>query len=241
MLFVVIWFSDKVEKEPVKLLVKLFLFGALFSALIIISAYIFKKSEITPLSKILPEPSSVIYMLIVNFLIIALIEEAGKLIVLKIISWKDPAFNYIFDAVVYSVTVSLGFATVENIIYIITRKSIGLDITIDRGLLAVPAHVIYAIYMGYFYGLAKHSETRGDGRLKKKRLIAALFFPILIHGLYDISWDVSPRYTYNILLIFEWLITIPAVIQIRRLHVEIPSDTAIEEHSLADTSDTEVL
>lgn len=245
-LFIVVWRSDKVEKEPVKLLVKLFLFGTLFGGTLTIISYLeSKKPEINLLSKILPEPSSVIYMLILNFLIIALIEEAGKFIVLKKITWKDPAFNYIFDAVVYSVTVSLGFATVENIIYIITRKRIDIDVAIDRGLLAVPAHVIYAIYMGYFYGLAKHSEAIGGSKSTKKHLIMALVFPVLIHGLFDISCDTGQvyhlRYAKEILLIFEWLITIPAVIQIRRLHVEIPSDTAIEEHSLADTSDTEVL
>ncbi len=237
-LFIAIWRSDKVEKEPVKLLVKLFLLGALT----IISALIFELAGITLLSKILPDPSSMTFNLIYDLFIVALAEEAGKFIVLKKITWKDPEFNYVFDAVVYSVTTSLGFATIENIKILIGKN---INAAIGRGLLSVPAHVIFAIYMGYFYGLAKHSEAIGAGRTTKKHLIAALFIPILLHGLFDISCDTGQvyhlRYTKEILLIFEWLITIPAVIQIRRLHVEIPSDTVADEHESVNISDTEVL
>ena len=222
-LFVVTWRSDKVEKEPAKLLIKLFLFGALT----IISAYIFERAGITLLSKIVPDESSMIFNLIYDFLIVALAEEGGKYIVLKKFTWKNPEFNYIFDAVVYSATVSLGFATIENIKYLRHR---GIWEALARGTLSVPAHVVFAIYMGFFYGLAKNSEVRNAGRSTKKRLIAALIIPILFHGLFDLGLDMHLKYINVILPASVWLITMFAIDKISLLHVEISADPVSEEN-----------
>ena len=222
-LFVVTWRSDKVEKEPAKLLIKLFLFGALT----IISALIFEFTGITLLSKIVPDQSSMVFSLIYDFLIVGLAEEAGKFIVLKKITWKNPEFNYIFDAVVYSVTVSLGFATIENIKYL---RHGGIWEALARGTLSVPAHVVFAIYMGYFYGLAKNTEIRSAGRSTKKYLIAALIVPILFHGLFDFGLDMHLKYISVILPASVWLITMFAIDKISLLHVEISADPVSEEN-----------
>ena len=232
-LFIIIWRSDKIEKEPPKLLWKLFGFGALTT----ISAVILENIGASILSLIFPE-ASIIYMIIDNFLIVALAEEAGKFFVLKKTTWKNPAFNYTFDAVVYSVTASLGFATVENIIYVLDG---GFGVAVTRALLSVPGHVIDAIYMGYYYGLAKHAEAYNDSRLAKKHLKKALFVPVLIHGFYDFCLDTDIGLIYLVFFIFEIVITILAIRQTRRLsniHVEIPSSTEPSANSSADNGQT---
>ena len=216
-LFVIIWHCDKIEKEPPQLLGKLFCFGFLT----IISAMFIEWLGGDVIFGSF-DKSSLIYQFIENFLIVAVAEEGGKYLVLKKVTWKHPAFNYTFDAVVYSVTVSLGFATPENILYLLDGE---LSTAITRALFSVPGHVIYAIYMGYYYGLAKHAEAYNDMRLRDRNLKKAFIIPVLLHGFYDFC--LSPDHVLLLLsfLVFEVVITILATRQIMRLsnvHAEIP-------------------
>ena len=216
-LFIVIWRSDKIEKEPPKLLVKLFFLGFLtiISAMLIETIggdYIFGFMD----------KSSILYQFIENFLIVAVAEEGGKYLVLKKVTWKHPAFNYTFDAIVYSVTVSLGFATPENILYLMDGD---LSTAIMRALFSVPGHVIYAIYMGFYFGLAKHAEAYNDMRLRNKNLKKAYIIPVLMHGFYDFCLNPDQVVLLLSFLVFEVVITILAIKKIRRLsniRAEIP-------------------
>ena len=176
-LFVIIWHCDKIEKEPPQLLGKLFCFGFLT----IISAMFIEWLGGDVIFGFF-DKSSLIYQFIENFLIVAVAEEGGKYIVLKKVTWKHPAFNYTFDAVVYSVTVSLGFATPENILYLLDGE---ISTAITRALFSVPGHVIYAIYMGYYYGKARQCDSHLDGKDVNKNLKKALWVPTLLHGFYD--------------------------------------------------------
>lgn len=205
-LFFVVWKQDRIEKEPAKLLWKLFLFGLLTT----VSASII---EIVAGDIILGfmNHNGMLYLIIDNFLIVALSEEAGKYIVLKKITWRNPAFNYTFDALVYSVTVSLGFATLENILYLLEND---FSIAIVRALFSVPGHVFFAIFMGYYYGLAKHADAYGDERLSKKYLRKAFWIPVLLHGFFDLC--LSTEYGLFLLLffIFDALLTTFAFIKL---------------------------
>ncbi len=208
-LFYVVWKGDRYEKEPPKLLIKLFLFGMLTT----ISAAIIEFIGSDVILAFM-DHSGMVYILIENFLIVAMIEEAGKYLVLKKVTWKHPAFNYTFDAVVYSVAASLGFATLENILYIADN---GLGVAIIRALFSVPGHVIDAIYMGYYYGLARYADAYGDTRLKKKYLKSAFFVPVLIHGFYDFCLSTEYWIFILIFLVFEGIITVLAVTKFRQL------------------------
>ena len=208
-LFYVVWKGDRYEKEPPKLLIKLFLFGALTT----ISASIIEIVAGDFIFGFL-DHSGYLFLVIDNFLITALAEEAGKYLVLKKTTWKHPAFNYTFDAVVYAVTASLGFATIENILYLFENS---LSVAIIRALFSVPGHVIDAIYMGYYYGLARHAEAYGDSNLCKKNLKKAFFVPILIHGFYDFCLSTENGYFILIFLVFEVIITVLAIKKFMRL------------------------
>lgn len=205
-LFVYIYIKDVHEKEPPGLLASLFVLGALtvFSSMLVEIVYDLVASAILP-------AGSIPYKLIENFLIIAATEEVGKYVVLRWRTWKSPHFNYTFDAVVYAVVVSLGFATLENIFYLMDGS---MTTAVARALLSVPGHAIDGVFMGFFYGVAKHAQHMGDTKRCSSNLWMALIAPVVIHGLYDffISTELLP-----VFLLFEIVITVIAVIYINRL------------------------
>lgn len=208
-LLVFIYRKDTVEKEPAGLLLNLFALGALT----IITALLMETGANTLLLLFLPS-DSLIYKLIDNFLVIALIEEAGKYVVLKTRTWKNPHFNYMFDAVVYAVVVSMGYAMVENILFLLNGS---LELAIARALLSVPGHAIFGVYMGYFYGLAKRAERMGDTNRCLSNLRYALIAPVIIHGLYDFFITAGLTFVF---FAFEIAITILAVRHTNRLSKE---------------------
>ncbi|MBQ7259990.1 MAG: PrsW family intramembrane metalloprotease [Lachnospiraceae bacterium] len=211
-LFFVIWKSDKVEKEPGKLLLKLFLFGALT----VVSAIVVGKAGELVFGFL--DPGSMLYIFIDNFLLTAFVEEAGKYVVVKKVAWKHPAFDHTFDAVVYAVTASLGFATLENIIYLIGED---ISLGIIRGIMSVPGHAIYGVFMGCYFGLAKAAEAEGDKKLCSSNLKKALIIPTLLHGFYDFCIGSSEYGIFLvILLVFEIVLTVVGIRKIRKLSRE---------------------
>lgn len=224
-LFMVVWLGDRVEKEPPKLLLKLFLFGALstVSALILgllggVVTRLFLGGE------------DLLYLLVDNFIVVALVEEGGKYFFLKLITWKNPEFNYTFDAVVYAVAVSLGFATIENILYVVSQGIIGgIIVAFMRALLAVPGHVIFAVFMGCYYGLAKHASAVGDVRKCRVNLVKALVIPVLLHGFYDFCLNTGSGVFVLIFFLFDIAMVIVTIWRFVKLSSR---DTAIPQGKL---------
>ena len=96
---------------------------------------------------------------------------------LSLLIWKNVEFNEKFDGIVYATFVSLGFAAVENILYVIDN---GVSTGIMRAITAVPAHAIFGICMGYFFGMAKFYPKK-----RKTYLYLAFLLPFFLHGFYD--------------------------------------------------------
>lgn len=211
-LFIFVWKKDKIEKEPPKLLLKLFLFGALSTVSAMILGEIF-----TVITLEFIYEDTLTFAIIDNFILTALIEEGGKYFVLKKCTWKHKAFNYTFDGVIYAVCASLGFATLENILYVVGD---GLSTAILRALLAVPGHVIDALYMGCYYGIAKYEEALGNTKQSKSNLKKALLVPVLIHGFYDFCLSDESGLFLIVFLVFEIIITIKAVKKLKSLSKE---------------------
>ena len=113
---------------------------------------------------------------------VALVEESVKLAVLMLFIWKHADFDDSFDAIVYSVTVSLGFAAVENIMYVIRG---GLSVAIIRALFSIPGHASFAILMGVFFAKAKRHFHYGRRQQQYLNLFFALLTAVLTHGTYD--------------------------------------------------------
>ncbi len=166
-----IYFKDKYNKEPLGLLLWLFILG-MFS---IIPALIIEVVFTKPAERLLGE--GILYTALFSYIIVALSEEGSKYLVLRVFSFKRKAFDDPFDGIIYAVMVGMGFATLENIGYV-TQHGFATGIT--RMFLSVPAHATFAVLMGYHIGLAKFDPAN-----RKKYFILAIFWPVLFHGTFD--------------------------------------------------------
>ena len=117
-----------------------------------------------------------------SFAVAALCEELMKYYFLKRTTWRSATFDYQFDAIVYAVSVSLGFAALENVLYVMQS---GVATGLMRAVTSVPGHAIFGVFMGYFYGYAKLSETEGRFSEAREYLTLSVLVPILLHGTYD--------------------------------------------------------
>lgn len=169
-ILIYIYYRDKYEKEPLGLLLKTF-FGGVLSAI----ATIFVMSPVGIYFPELEGVSANAFML--AFAGAAIPEEIFKFIFLYLIIWKNRNFNEYYDGIVYAVFVSLGFACLENIIYVAQH---GIGVGIMRGILSVPSHALDGVIMGYFLSLARFIPAR-----RMEYLFKSLFYAILAHGIYD--------------------------------------------------------
>ncbi len=174
----IIYKKDIIEKEPFLLLLKLFLFGVLSTGVaLFLEIYMQKIFAFS-------QETNFLSILFRSFIIIALCEELIKWLFTYVITWRGKNFNYTYDAIVYSVFIALGFATMENIM-VILFNNVSILTSLLRGLITVPAHAFFAILSGYYLGLAKSYFARGWNRKAKKNICLSIILPILMHGLFD--------------------------------------------------------
>jgi RsiW-degrading membrane proteinase PrsW (M82 family)/ribosomal protein S18 acetylase RimI-like enzyme len=116
------------------------------------------------------------------FFVVALTEEVCKFSVLRFYSYPKKSFDEPLDGIVYGVMASMGFATVENILYVNKYASMGMgyQVAFMRMLLAVPAHATFGIVMGYFAGKAKFGSNN-----PVRLLLTGILAATILHGLYD--------------------------------------------------------
>ena len=171
---------DKIEQEPMPIIRSLLIAGALTC----IPAGLAEWALAVPLGMI-AEPGSMLGDLLSNFLGIALVEELAKYFVLKKKTWNHPDFNYRFDGIVYAVAASMGFAILENIMYVMMDG--GMMVAVMRALLSIPGHGVFGIFMGYYYGAAKQCQNAGDPARSAALRQRAVWHPMLLHGFYDFA------------------------------------------------------
>lgn len=164
-----IYFRDKYEKEPWSLLLKAMAAGALT-----VLPVIFFEKAIGLIGLLLPPVGKAAWD---AFAVAALCEEAFKYAALYMLIWNHKEFNEKFDGIVYATFVSLGFAMAENILYVMDS---GMATGLVRAFTAVPAHALFGITMGFFFGLAKFYPKK-----RKRYLIWAFCLPFVLHGIYD--------------------------------------------------------
>lgn len=169
--------QDRIEREPPWLLGSLVLLGVA-AALVSIVLEILGQSILDSLVST-DNPK---YIILMAFLVVAAVEEGTKFFFLYRRTWRDPNFNYRFDAIVYAVFVSLGFAAFENVKYVFNY---GLSVALPRALLAIPGHMGFAVFMGFFYGRAKLCFTYGDRTGCRLNLILGYLAAVFLHGVYD--------------------------------------------------------
>jgi RsiW-degrading membrane proteinase PrsW (M82 family) len=165
------WYFYKrdVNPEPRGVLIKTFLLGMVIVVPVLmvgLPLYFVAPADVHP----------VVAGLFAALILAAVPEEFFKFLVLTGYSARHPAFNEPMDGVVYGVAASLGFATLENILYVATG---GWTVALLRAFTAVPAHACLGAIMGYYVGKAHFVDRRHVVALW------GLFAAILLHALYD--------------------------------------------------------
>ena len=208
---------DTIEKEPWSILRKLLLWGALSG---IPAALV--ESLLTGLLGGIFTEGTVAYNLVFAFVVAALVEESFKFFFLYKFTFKSPDFNYRFDGVVYAVFVSMGFAILENILYVFQG---GLGVAITRALLALPLHAACGVYMGIAYGQQKvQSLYKPASGMTIAR--ACLTVPVLIHGFYDFCAFMQ---TVPFTIIFIVFVVFVFIITLKQLKKASREDAPVQE------------
>ena len=166
-----VYVKDKYEKESKRMLALAFALGAVISIIITTVLYVFFDLLLP-----LPDNFSIWQQFVKAFFVVALSEEFSKYIMVRAFLQPRKSFNEPFDGIIYAVMVSMGFAAVENIMYVIQG---GMDVALLRAFTAIPAHASFGILMGYYMGKAKFSNNRIKWNL------IGLALAVLFHGAYD--------------------------------------------------------
>lgn len=134
-----------------------------------------------------------------SFVTAAIPEEGLKFIALLILARCCRHFDEYFDGIVYAVCIGMGFAGLENIMYILANEN-WIFVSISRALMSVPMHYAFAVIMGAFFSLGWF-----DKRNRKLYFACALVIPIFVHGTYDFlcfSFGLSEGFSTIFLLAF---------------------------------------
>lgn len=170
-ILIYIYIKDKYEKEPLSFLFENFILGAIVSIVVtlVLGYFIQRLFPIT-------NKESIIQQFIKAFFIVGFVEEFSKYIIVRYHAQKNAEFNEPFDGIVYALVVSMGFAALENIIYV---YQYGFTTGLTRAFTAIPAHATFGILMGYFMGKAKFSKNN------VKYNLLGLLVATVFHGAYD--------------------------------------------------------
>lgn len=238
-LLIYIFKKDRAEKEPFGLIALLFFAGMLIAEpagfveglVDPIIRLIFQNSlQIKEGAGLLENIPFYIYIFVDNFYGVALIEEGFKFIALFLITYKNKNFDSLFDGMVYSVTVSLGFAAIENVMYAI---SYGWGTVFMRMIVSVPGHMFFAVLMGYFYSfwnvfrhvdiLEKDAKQKGMISLarkpikKEKQLVLAIAVPTIVHGFFDFCLSAESVFFLIVFYIFVIVLYFFCFSRVRKL------------------------
>lgn len=208
--------QDRVDREPPRLLGGLALQGV-YAALAAIVLETLGQSVLNALvSQDNPR-----HVVLTAFLVVAVVEEGTKFFFLYRKTWRDPNFNYRFDAIVYAVFVSLGFAAFENVKYVF---SYGLSVALPRAILAIPGHMGFAVFMGWFYGRAKLRSDLGDGMGARVNLALGYLAAVFLHGMYDTCCMTG---TARSTLVFAAVVAVLYLAVFRLIRREARNDTPV--------------
>ena len=200
MILIILYINSKdKQKEPVGLLIQLFLLGMVSCLLTLGISLVL--DEFVPFMKA-NDNKSLTSIFLYSFIGIALIEELSKWILLYIRGYKSSHFDELYDVIVYSIFISLGFAFLENIIFLINEESINVYAVILRAITAVPGHACYGVFMGYYLSLSKKFKIEENKILTRNNIILSIIVPILLHGVYDFCLLSNIKILIYVFIIF---------------------------------------
>ncbi|MFB6074370.1 MAG: PrsW family intramembrane metalloprotease [Haloarculaceae archaeon] len=187
-----VWHSDVTRREPLSLLVVTFLLGVLFAGFAGVVNTLLGPVVLAAGSALGIAPQ--IGIVVVFYLVVGPVEETVKLLAVRLYAYRDERFGAVIDGAVYGAVAGLGFATIENALYISRTAT---QVAAAGGLgnialirtLAGPGHVIYSAFAGYYLGLAKFNADNAGPIVLKGVLLAAL-----IHATYNTLAGIVPAF-----------------------------------------------
>ena len=186
-LFSYFYLRKQIAKDPSRTIFHTFIYGAAMTFPIMFIQHVFEEEEIF---------TNEFFR---NAIFTSWIEEFFKWFILIISIYRHVEFEDAYDGILYGASVSLGFATVENILYLFT---FGLDTAFLRALLPVSSHALFGVVMGYYFGRAKFASTANH----RGMLFFAFFAPFLLHFIYNGILAVNDLSLYLIIpfMLFLW-------------------------------------
>ncbi|MCM1108923.1 MAG: PrsW family glutamic-type intramembrane protease [Clostridium sp.] len=186
-----IYWRDKYQREPWQWIFKAFRYGMLSAVAAIVIEMLLPQ----------PENSTLLNSAYNAFVVASIPEECMKLLFFWLLVRRNPFFDEHMDGVVYACCVSMGFAGVENVLYMLGNIDNLASIALTRALLSVPGHFFFNVFTGFYYSLA----VFGNPAHKAHNLTLALLVPILLHGAFDFglfSMNVSPGWALPAFVLF---------------------------------------
>lgn len=165
-LFSYFYLRKQIAKEPSRTLFHTFIYGAVMTFPILFIQHVFEEEHIFT------------HVFFRDVVFTSGLEEFFKWLVLLLIIYRHVEFQDAYDGILYGASISLGFATVENILYLFTY---GKDIAFARALLPVSSHALFGVVMGYYMGKAKFAPEAN----KNAMLFFALIAPYGLHFIYN--------------------------------------------------------
>ncbi len=166
------YLKDRYDPEPISHVLRLFIFGVL----LVFPVMVLQWALLQGLGS---------HPLVFSFVTSALPEEFFKWFIVYFLIFQHSTFDEPYDGIVYAVAVSLGFATMENVLYALLSP-MDFSQLLQRAFLPVSGHAMFGVMMGYHFGSAKF--VRGKYR---KHLALALLLPLFWHGVFDYTLTVS--------------------------------------------------
>ncbi|WP_027093680.1 glutamic-type intramembrane protease PrsW [Cohnella thermotolerans] len=192
------YWKDRYDAEPLPIVIKLFLTGALT----VLPVMIVQRALTLWLGE---SPFAF------SFIVSAGIEEFIKWFVLFHIIYNHTEFDEPYDGIVYATAVSLGFATLENVLYAFTEP-VTFGMLMARALLPVSGHALFGVFMGYSLGRAKFSS----GKQIKAHLWISFLLPFAAHGVFDFMMQTVPSGWLWVMVPFMLLLWLRGIRSVNR-------------------------
>jgi len=181
--------ADKYKHESIRLLGGTFLIGALS----VVPAALLEGVFAEP-----PVEAGVLAVFVYFLFGVGLVEELMKFLSVRVYSYRSEHFDEPMDGIVFGVAAALGFATFENIFYVLRY---GIWDAIIRTIVSVPGHAFWGAILGFYLGEAKVRD-------RPLLAIKGLAFAVLLHGLFDTLSTEAPNglIALVLLLALVWIV-----------------------------------
>lgn len=181
------YLRNQMETEPRRALLHAFIYGAIITFPVLFIQFV------------LEEEQAFSNPFFINVIFTSSLEEVVKWLIIFAVILRHVEFDDPYDGILFGAAVSLGFATVENVIYLL---SFGLDQAFMRALLPVSSHALFGVVMGYYYGKGKFSSDE----IQKRYIGLALFAPLGLHIMYNSILMLEDNFIYAMLpfMLFLW-------------------------------------